>query len=89
MARSSMISSGTAEGRDGGFARAVERRVGELIEEHVCFEIEDAMPLLACGLPDCLRHMTFPGARWPQWKEAVKKAEGNIAVINDRIMQMV
>ena len=46
-----------------GFARAVERRVGDLLEERVGLAIDDAIALLDRGAADGLREMALAGAR--------------------------
>ena len=59
-----MISSGTVgEVGEIVLARAIERGVGEFLEQRVGFAIEDAIALLDRGAADGLGEMTFAGAR--------------------------
>jgi len=51
-------------------ARAVERRIGELLEERVGFAIDDAIALLDHRAADGLGQMTFPRPWWAE-KERV------------------
>jgi len=46
------------------FARAIERSVGQVIEQGVGFAIEHAVALLDGGLSDGLRQVTFARTRW-------------------------
>ena len=58
-----MISSGTvARSREVVLARAVERGVGELFEQHVRLAVEDAVALLDGGAADGLREVALAGA---------------------------
>lgn len=58
--------------RDGGpigaqiFAGTVERRVGDLFEEHVGLAVDHAVPLLDGGPAERLRQMAFASARWAE-----------------------
>ena len=66
-----MISSGTAaRSARYSFARAVERGVGELLEQRVRFAIDDAIALLDHRAADGLGQMTFPRPWWAE-KERV------------------
>ena len=58
------------EVREEGLAGAVERRVGDLLEQRVGFTIDDAIALLDRGAADRLREMALAGARWAE-KERV------------------
>ncbi len=66
-----MISSGTAA-RSARYdlARAIERGVGEFLEQRVRFAIDDAIALLDHGAADGLGEMTLARPWWPE-KERV------------------
>ena len=66
-----MISSGTvARSARYVLACAVERGVGEFLEERVRLAVEDAIALLDRGAADRLGEVALPGAGWPE-KERV------------------
>ena len=45
-----------------GFARAIGNGVGEFVEQHMRFAIEDLEVLLDCGVADGLSKVTLAGA---------------------------
>ena len=49
--------------RQQDFAGAVERRVGDLLDEGMGFAVDDAIALLGGGVPNRLREMALAGAR--------------------------
>src|SRR5262249_18309918 len=58
------------EGREVVLARAGERGVREVFEQHVCLAVDDAIALLNRGTADRLRQMALAGAGWAE-EEAV------------------
>ena len=62
-----MISSGTvARSGEDGLAGAVQRGIGQFLEQRVRFAIRDAIALLDRGPADRLCEMAFAGARWAE-----------------------
>jgi hypothetical protein len=57
--------------REIGFAGPVQRRVGELLEEHVRFAIADTVTLLDDRAADGLRQVAFPRPWWPEEKRVL------------------